>query len=172
MSTGLREAAEALRDWPRTVLPQLGTALLAEATGHLAAANAALSPVGDPPMDPHPGKLRASWRASAGSAQTANLADAPSYPAARGRAEFVPPLRSALRPGQAAHVTNDARSDRSGHPYAYGVAVLGRGVLADGRAVGSLKAPEGTVKPSMADLAAHWREVAARALAHVFGRRK
>lgn len=149
-----RDFGPAFEDYLRSMLPRVRAALLAEAGAFLLARNAARSPVGDPPMDPHPGKMAASWRGSIGDPVAANLSDAPSYPRpSDDRMEHVPAL-SGSRPGESVHVTNDAKSDRDDYPYSYRMGVLGE----------SAKAPEGTVLPSFADLAAEWDAVAAAAI--------
>jgi len=147
----------AMQDWVLRVLPRIGVALQVEAAAFLAARNAQLSPVGDPPRDTHPGKLAASWRTSAGDPDFASLADAPSYaPPSGNRMEFIPAMRG-LRPGGVAHVTNDAKSDAETDGYAYLMAVLGE----------SPKAPLGTVRPAFFDLGDAWDEVARAAIFRV-----
>jgi|GEM_PF-4043872 len=149
---GMGQAGPALELWLQSMLPKVRSALLAEAAGYLAAKNAKISPVGDPPMDPHPGKMADSWRASAGEPVGADLRDAPSCPAPSGnRLEYIPAMGGA----RTAHVTNDARSDRDLYPYSYEMGVLGA----------SRKAPEGTVEPSFAELRREWSEVAGAAIA-------
>lgn len=152
-----RDFGPAFEDYLRSVLPKMRAALLAEAGAFLVARNAVRSPVGDPPMDPHPGKMAASWRGSVGAPVAAGLADAPAYPRPSGdRMEYIPAL-SGSQPGQSVHVTNDAKSDRDDYPYSYRMGVLGE----------SPKAPEGTVLPSFADLAAEWDAVATAAIERV-----
>ena len=157
MPNNFEAVGAAMQDWTLRVLPRIGVALQVEAAAFLAARNAELSPVGDAPRDSHPGKLAASWRASAGDPDFASLADAPSYPSPSGnRMEFIPPMRG-LHPGGIAHVTNDAKSDAETDGYAYLMAVLGE----------SPKAPLGTVRPSFFDLGDAWQEVARVAILRV-----
>lgn len=157
MAGDFAEVGAAMVEWMRRVVPKIGAALQVEAAAFLAARNSATSPVGDPPRDTHPGKLAASWRASAGEPEYASLADAASYdPPSGDRMEFIPPM-AGLQPGEVAHVTNDAKSDTEQYGYAYRMAVLGE----------SPKAPLGTVRPSLFDLGDEWSEVATAAIGRV-----
>lgn len=152
----LKDAGGQIQAYLASVLPRVRSALLAEAAGFLAARNAVRSPIGDAPMDPHPGKMADSWRASGGAPVAADLRDAPSYsPPSGNRLEYIP----AVLPGQDAHVTNDARSDRDAYPYSYRMGVLGE----------SPKAPQGTVEPSFQDLQNEWTEVAAAIVKAIAG---
>lgn len=154
MVLDLKTAGAGMDAYLRSVLPKIRAALLAEAAAYLAAQNAVHSPIGDAPIDPHPGKMAASWVASIGSPRGANLSDASSYrPPSGNRMEFIPTASGSV-PGQSVHVTNDATSDRDRYPYSYRMGVLGE----------SPKAPEGTVEPSFADLEGDWHEVAAAAI--------
>ena len=169
----LQQLPERLR---RVVVEQaerVGVRVTAQAAIFLARTNTRLSPVGRPrtmttdegvrlPRNDTPGELRASWRTSAGSPQFAGLPDAPYYPPA-GDADFVPPLRR-LKVGEPAFVTNDAAEERQDESYATIVAVLGRTVDRNGRAIGSLQAPDGTVRPAVAALVSSWSSMVLRVL--------
>jgi hypothetical protein len=119
--------------------------------------NVIISPVGRPQamraggglrlrQDPHPGKLRSSWRVSINRPQFAKLPDASSYPVP-GAAQAAAVFRG-YRLGQGVFVTNDAKSDGARRGYADVVALVGRHVDRRGRTIGSLQAPEGTVLPA------------------------
>lgn len=118
--------------------------------------NVVLTPVGRPqavtigdvqyPADPHPGKLRASWRLNRGKPAYARLPDAPSYPVP-GAAQAAAVFRG-YRIGQEVFLSNDARTDRAKRGYADVVALVGVHVDRLGRTIGSPQAPEGTVIPA------------------------
>lgn len=109
-----------------------------------------VSPVGRPPSatnrgtSRHPGKFRGSWLVSPGAARFAGLADRPAYtipgPADADRA------LSGLKPGQAAHLTNDARTDGAADSYA-SILWVGRRRDSRGRMIGSTQAPAGLAPP-------------------------
>lgn len=157
MPNNFQVVGSEIQAWLQVMLPRMGVALLAEATAYVAAKNAVFSPVGDAPIDPHPGKLMRSWRASVGSPEVADLRDAPSYPRASGdRMEFIPAL-AGLQPGQSTYVTNDAKSDRDKYFYASRMIVDGE----------SPKAPAGTIQPTFEALGSDWPAVAEAAILKV-----
>jgi hypothetical protein len=127
---------------------RIGTATMVE--------NVIITPVGRPQrsrsrgirfrQDPHPGKLRSSWRLSIGRPQFARLPDASAYPVP-GAAQAAAAFRG-YRLGQAVFVTNDAKSDGARRGYADVVALVGVHTDRLGRTIGSQQAPEGTVLPA------------------------
>lgn len=123
--------------------------------------NVRFSPVGRPqaveingvkyPADPHPGKLRASWRINRGKPAYARLPDAPSYPAI-GAGQAAAVFRG-YKIGDEIYLSNDAKTDRAKRGYADVVALLGRHVDRLGRTIGSPQAAEGTVLPAQKEVA-------------------
>jgi hypothetical protein len=103
------------------------------------------TPVGSPATaerratSPHPGKMRASWLPSVGTAEYAGLADRPSYGIPG--ANMVDAILSEIGAGDEAFVTNDAMTD--GAAASYAPLIYGGRRTVGGRTVGSLQAPEG-----------------------------
>jgi hypothetical protein len=103
------------------------------------------TPVGSPATaerratSPHPGKMRASWLPSVGTAEYAGLADRPSYGIPG--ANMVDAILSEIDAGDEAFVTNDAMTD--GAAASYAPLIYGGRRTVGGRTVGSLQAPEG-----------------------------
>lgn len=155
----LAQLPDALRHITGRQVPLLGARVLANLGVELAVRNVELNPVGRPqamvaaggirlPQSPHPGKMRASWRLSAGRPQRARLGDRPAYPVP-GAAEFSGAVARLERPARV-YLTNDAHSvGTSGDSYSWIIAVLGRRRSSTGRMIGSLQAPRGTILPSL-----------------------
>lgn len=161
----LEEAAAGLTRLARPVLTKALTGAAQGVATEYLVQNVRLSPVGRPqamtggngvrmPADPHPGKLRASWRLNRNKPAYARLPDAPSYPVP-GAGQAAAVFRG-YQLGQEVYLSNDARTDGARRGYADVVAQVGRHIDRLGRTIGSQQAPEGTVIPAQ-------REVAQRA---------
>lgn len=124
------------------------------------------SPVGDPRVDQHPGKYRASHTVSAGRPVFRDLPDQPSYPIP-GDPEAIAGMRQS-KPGQDLFVATDARSDGAERGYS--------GFLEGGRRqysrvstqmamwIGSEQASEGVYEPSVATTAGQRDTIASAAI--------
>lgn len=156
----LEEAAAALSRLTGPVLRQALTTAVRGVTTVAFVGNVTRSPVGRPqaatvngirfPGDPHPGKLRSSWRTSLGKPAYARLPDAAVYPVP-GAGQVAAALKN-YKVGQDVFVSNDARTDRAKRGYADVVALVGRHIDRRGREIGSLQAPRGTVLPTMEEV--------------------
>lgn len=149
VSTTLERLPQELDRFDQQFLERFGVELIKAAAVFLAAANVELSPVGEVGEDPHPGKLRASWRLGLDQPVYAGLPDQSSYPTP-GKGDLATPIEP-VSVGQSIHLTNDAATDGQ-DSYAAIIAVLGRHIDSRGRSIGSPQAPEGTLMPSLEEL--------------------
>lgn len=142
----------ALQGYLDRLLPVLLTSLRDVIAEHAIVELVDRSPVGDPVVDPHPGKYRASHVPAAGSMQTQVLPNVPAYPI-----PGIPEIEAATQgagPEVSIFIANAAADDRRpDSSYAR--------LLEDGRRqysrtasqttmwIGSLQAPDGIYGPSI-----------------------
>jgi hypothetical protein len=150
-------------------LPLLYHELRAEVSRRVFAELVTISPVGNPSVDKHSGKYRASHVPSAGQIKIRVLPDMPSYPIPGD--EVVDAVTSSATPGTSVFIANAARSDGAKSGYA-GILEGGRRMysrVATRRAqwVGSEQAPEGVYGPAVRAIKALRATIEASAIRRV-----
>lgn len=111
-----------------------------------------LSPVGDPAVDEHAGKYRASHIPSVGEIAVKFLPNMPSYPVPG--VEAVSAVLRGSDPAESVFIANSARNEESGYPYGKDALEPGRRQytrLGSGTTmwIGSVQAPEGIYGPAV-----------------------
>lgn len=169
LSVTLDQLGPALEQFMGRALPLLYVELRKEVSRRAFTELVTISPVGNPSVDRHSGKYRASHIPSAGSIKIRVLPDMPSYPVPGD--ETIDAVTDSAPPAQSVFIANAAKSDGAKSGYA--------GILEGGRRmysrvgtrkaqwVGSEQAPEGVYGPAVRAIKALRATIEASAIRRV-----